>query len=202
MTCAVTWKVERRHCCGTCGACGLPFEYDMVVRICGNGRELKYPKSTCPKCRASQNNRYHKKLAQRCRSTPDEPRADSHRRMEFTILEIPQVAKIFRTTPQNVRNIERNALRKIREHPELAAAWRQFLMDGGRIPSQEDVGEQLLSYQAEMAGWYDIYEGLLRCQQHAAALECLVEIQKCHKLLENELKQFNKVNRQWAHGHQ
>lgn len=94
-----------------------------------------------------------------------------------------QVACALGKSYSSVADAEEKALFKLRKHPELMRLWLRYKAEGGGAPLREEVGERLMTYQMEMARWYELVEVLGAAGKEKERAECLELIGQFHRKL-------------------
>lgn len=171
---------------GVCLKCQRPFEYRSHVTPQGKPLNGTY-RHICDGCRARRK-RWLDKRRKRLVVAPIRklsPREERARPGEFTSRRL--IAKNLGLPPSLVADIERAALHKLRNSPELKEAFRHYQEEG--LPAIEELvkalrtpgSELLVAYQLEVGDFWQVYElmeaeglreeaqqvlkGIISCQQ-------------------------------------
>lgn len=147
-------------------------------------QETGRPRTECAECRrAARAARRRTVAAQRHQPVPEEALAGAGLSRET-------IAATLGLAETTVRETEATALRKLRQHPEILEAWRDWISAGKPTPVRPSVGQRLLAYQERIVDWYELQTRLLLVGEAAIADQCAREIEPMHQKIGSILQQF------------
>ncbi len=185
---------------GRCVHCGQPFEY-VQKRIKlkfqtgqsqGKGNKevwRRVNRRVCPACAQARKQWLHKKNDHRCPhklgigAKPGEFRGKR------------EIGEALGLTLGQVEVLERSALSKLRNSPELRAAYDNFKEEGMPLLDQlvallrQPGDDRLLEHQLELMDFWRVYDEARRAGLTAESREILDAIARCWGVVDIELKQ-------------
>jgi len=165
---------EEIKCITTCAACGNYFEYTAQTK----GHGAKSVRRVCDDCRRATKKRHRKW------ELKGELRLGAHYMGEDIVkMDVPTCAARLGLNEKTVRETERRAILKIRNHPLLKELFDIWKGEGAPVLSalvHEDIGPLLLEYQMSVIDWYAVHDRIVRRAhgETAEARQCLQEIEK------------------------
>jgi hypothetical protein len=165
---------------GKCIKCSTPFRYRYRHR----------KRLVCPKCLKENLDACKRRARDKRRILPSEERHTGQG--GAALMDCEEVAKILKCGPQSVFELERNALAKVRQHPEAKRLWQWWKEEGCPTPSSADadIGRQLLEYHIALSDWWNVHDSIQEdpaCKEEAK--ECLSEIARFFRLLKSLIEQ-------------
>lgn len=173
---------------GTCVKCKTPFRYEYR-----GGKRI-----VCDKCQ-----REALRLAL-------ERRRDSQRKLDTeyggrelesngtAVLRHADMARLVGVTPSRIKQIERDALAKIRNHPEAKRLFKFWKEEGcPTAPLEADPSEKLLDWHLNLAELWGVYEDMFARGYSAEAVQCREEIASFFKTLRKAILELRPTDFQW-----
>ena len=177
-------------CVTTCVVCGNYFEYEAKTR----GRTF-YLREVCDDCRgvalSSAKRRFHAKFD--VKSAKEEHFHQTANKKELLKMSQAEVARRLRVTLHTERFLERQAILKIRNNPQLKDLFDTWLEEGApsEAPDGRDAGEQLLDYQMAVLDWWAAHDKLVsRRKTKPEARATLKEIDRFQHQIVETLKKL------------
>lgn len=173
----------------TCVKCKSPFLLEVP-----EGAVFRKDGRVCPKCVKIRSKQADRRKLKRRRLLPDEPKAYSLEKRSVSLLTPFEVAQRLKVTTDNVVKIERRALAKLREHPELRELFRKWMEDGGHAPVNglrrlmRRPDERLLEWQMGVSEFWEAHDKLQGLGRRKEALQCRAEIRRFQNLLKRSLR--------------
>jgi hypothetical protein len=164
----------------TCRQCGADFSFPPPK----TGR----PRTVCDRCRKENQRKAEQRLN---RASPFGKglgaTLDNIRRAgQIGGANRDRVARILGISERGVRQIEAQAMAKIRSNGELMELWRECREQGIPLVDQTNA-EDLLDYQIEVIRLYEVHERTIICGLKAEEIECQKEIERCQEAIARAL---------------
>lgn len=154
------------------------------------GRRVIY----CATCREQRDREQARRRGERYRQR--QGRAQVRKLKVATPMLLRQVtAAVGESDTRRTHQIERQAINKIRKHPEFGAVlrlWREWVAAGKPRPLRPHVGDLMLQHQEQLADFYEIHERVAAVDA-AAGQEILAEIERYQQALARGLEQLKRT---------
>ena len=98
------------------------------------------------------------------------------------------IGKLLGVSREAVRQLERNALNKIRRHREIKDVWRLWKEEGCPTTVRVDWAEQMLEWQTWLGLWWEDYSLLQEEGCDAEAVELMSEIETFYAVMEKAVR--------------
>lgn len=177
---------------GRCRHCGQPFEYEQETVACHvKGRKVwrRVVRKVCDLCHQARKNWLHK------RSHAKQPRALGINAKPGEFRDRNDIAREMGLTKGQLQGLELAALQKLRNSPELRAAYDNFKDEGMPFLDQlmaslrRPGADRLLEHQLELVEFWRVYGEARAAGLTAESVGILDEIARCHGLIARELRE-------------
>jgi hypothetical protein len=175
---------------GRCVKCSKPFSYESLGR----------KRVVCDKCLRENLKSHMLRRRQSQKSLETEEGSRALDAAGISLMNREQVAKLQGVSTKRVHQIERDALAKIRNHPEAKKLFKFWMQEGCPTTQHrpKDPAEALLEWHMSLAEWWGLYDEMCLRGLSNEAQQCQAQIKDFYALLRKAMHEFDPYPYEWV----